>query len=82
LIGKALHLPIGLGTFFLVIPLALFIMLVPISINAVGVREWAFVFLLGLYGVAKPDALAMAWISYAFMVIQGIGGGLVYAFRR
>jgi uncharacterized protein (TIRG00374 family) len=82
LIGKALHLPIGFGTFFLVTPLALFIMLAPVSINGVGVREGAFVFLLGLSGVAKPDALAVAWISYGFLVLQGITGGLVYAFRR
>ena len=29
-----------------------------------------------------PEALAVAWISYAFLVIQGVTGGLVYAFRR
>jgi uncharacterized protein (TIRG00374 family) len=82
LIGQALEIPVGFGTFFLIIPLALFIMLIPISINAVGVREGVFVFLLGLSGVHKGEALALAWISYGFLVLQGLVGGLVYAFRK
>jgi hypothetical protein len=82
LIAEALELSVPLHIFFLVIPLVTVLLLLPISINAIGVREGAFVFFLAFYGVTKVEAVAFAWIAYALVLFQGLIGGVVYAVRR
>ncbi len=82
IIGRALGLDVPLIYFGMVIPLILIIMMLPISINGIGVRESAFAFFLGAYGVAQADAIALAWVAYALVLLQGLVGGLIYAVRR
>ncbi len=82
IISKALDLQVPIYDFFLIIPLTLFIMMIPISINAIGLRENAFAFFLASFSVSKVDAVALAWIAYSFVIVQGILGGIVYALRR
>ena len=52
------------------------------SVNAIGIRENVFAFFLGLFGVSLGDALAFAWLAFALVLVQGVAGGVVYAFRR
>jgi len=80
--AKALHLPIPFWSFFLIIPLTIFVMLLPISINGIGLRESIFVLILSPWGVDKPEALALAWLAYGCLVVQGLLGGIVYALRK
>ena len=82
LVARAVGIDIPAESMFLIIPVAVFVMMVPISINAIGVREAVFVFLLSLYGVQSVEALAFAWIAYSFTLLQGVLGGLVFALRR
>ena len=80
--AKALNFSIPFLNFFLIIPLALFVMMLPISINGIGLRESVFVLFLSPWGIDKPDALALAWLAYGSLVIQGLLGGLLYASRK
>jgi len=80
--AKALHMSIPFWSFFLIIPLTLFVMLIPISINGIGLRESIFVLILSPWGVDKPEALALAWLAYGCLVVQGLLGGMVYALRK
>jgi hypothetical protein len=64
------------------VPLAVFAMMLPISINAIGLREGAFVFLLGMYGVEPSVSIGLAWIAYGLLVLQGLIGGILYAIRK
>lgn len=82
IISRALDLQVSIYDYFLIVPLTLFIMMIPISINAIGLRENAFAFFLASFSVTKADAVALAWIAYGFVIIQGLVGGIVYAFRR
>lgn len=82
LIAMALDLSVPLTGFFLVIPLALVVMALPVSVNAIGLREGAFSFFLGLYGVSTSEALAFSWIAFGFVLLQGAIGGGVYALRK
>jgi glycosyltransferase 2 family protein len=82
LIALALGLEVPMLAFFLVVPLALAVMAIPVSVNAIGVRESAFAFFLGMFGVATVEAVAFAWVAYGLVLVQGLVGGLVYAFRR
>ena len=82
LLARAVGITVPLESMFLIIPVAVFIMMLPISINAIGVREAIFVFLFSLYAVESVQALAFAWIAYCFILLQGILGGIVFALRR
>lgn len=84
LIEKALGISVPFSTFFLIVPLATLIMMLPISINAIGLRENAFVFLLGTYGygIGRSEAIAFAWLAYGIVIIQGLIGGVIYALRK
>lgn len=82
LIARALDLAVPLMGFVLVIPLALAVMAIPISVNAIGLRESAFTFFLGILGVSTDQALAFAWIAFGLVLAQGVIGGVVYALSR
>ncbi len=82
LISSALGFHIPLYNFFLIVPLSIFIMMIPVSINGIGLRENVFFFFLATFAVAKPEAIAFAWIEYGILMLQGVLGGIVYAFRK
>ncbi len=82
LLTHALNINIPVLGMFIIIPIALILMLIPVSINGIGLREAIFVFLFGIYGVAVESSVAFAWIALAMILIQGVIGGIVFLFRR
>ncbi len=82
LIAEAMALDVGLLDFLLITPLATFIMMIPISINAIGVRESVFVWFLSVFGATSAQGVAFAWIVYGMVLVQGVFGGIYYMFRR
>ena len=81
-IAQALHLTVPVFYFGLMIPVILVVMMVPISVNGIGLRESAFVFFLTAQGITREDALALAWIAYGLVLLQGVIGGIVYILRK
>jgi glycosyltransferase 2 family protein len=79
---RALGLQVPLMALFFIMPVALVIMSVPFSVNAIGIREGVFAFFLGLFGVSLSGALAFSWLAFGFILLQGAIGGLVYASGR
>jgi hypothetical protein len=61
---------------------AIVVMMIPVSINAIGVREAIFVNMFGLYGVSSADALAFSWMSFILITVLGVIGGLVFMLRK
>jgi len=82
IISIAVGFQVPLYYFFLIVPLSLFIMMLPISLNGIGLRENAFFFFLAAFGIVKADAIAFAWIEFGMVLIQGICGGIIYALRK
>ncbi|NOZ61617.1 MAG: flippase-like domain-containing protein [Calditrichaeota bacterium] len=82
LISRAMGLHVPFMKFWIIIPIALFLQMIPLSINGIGIRENLFVFLLGLYGVTTAQAIAFSWIAYAMILALGIFGGVLYIFRK
>ena len=82
LLALSLSIDIPLSTMFIIIPVAIVVMMIPVSINAIGVREYIFVALFGLYGVSSADALAFSWMSFILITLLGVIGGIVFMFRR
>lgn len=66
---------------FIIIPIATLVMLLPVSINGVGVREAILVFLFAMYGISAESAIAFAWVWLAMILAQGLVGGLVFMYK-
>ena len=82
IITHALSIDVPIEGMFVIIPIATLIMLLPIAINGVGVREAIFVFFFALYGVNAESAIAFAWVALAMLLAQGVIGGIVFVLRR
>lgn len=82
LISLSLDLGVKPIHFFLLIPLITVILMVPVSINGIGIRENAFVVFLSKLGVAASSSISLSWVAYGMVVVYGIGGGVVYAIRN
>ena len=82
LISRALGLEVPLHAFFLIIPLATIVMLIPASVNGIGVRESVFIIFLAAFGVSSAEAIAFSWISYGIVIVTGLLGGVVYITRK
>jgi uncharacterized protein (TIRG00374 family) len=82
IISYALSIDVPWQGMFIIIPLATLIMLAPVSINGVGVREAVLVFFFSLYGVNEEAAIAFAWVWLAMLLAQGVVGGVVLMLRR
>jgi uncharacterized protein (TIRG00374 family) len=82
LISSGVGLSVTMNEFFIIIPVTVFTMMLPVSINGVGLRENIFVLTLSIYSVPKHSSIAMAWIDYAMVLLLGIIGGVVYMIRR
>lgn len=82
LIGEALHLDIAILDYFIFIPIVHLILLIPITINGLGLREGAYLEIFRYYGISSAAAISFSWIDMAFMLIVGILGGIIYVSRK
>ena len=67
--------------FFLFVPLLAVLVSLPISLNGIGVREGAGMFLFGLVGLDQPSAFALQFGTYLVAVGVSTLGGLVFLAR-
>ena len=81
-VGLALGFDVPFYGYAYIVPIAIVIMMLPISINGIGVRESTFALLLATYGVQSSEALAYSWVVYGLILIHGLIGGLVFAAVR
>ncbi len=81
-IAAALHLDIPLVYFLLFNPLIAFVLVVPISVNGIGLKEVAFVFFFGLVGVERGAALSISLLFHLIIVLSSLPGGLLWLRRR
>lgn len=72
---------VSLLTFLVVVPLVFCVIILPIGINGLGVRESVFVALLTPAGMDPASALALSLASYGIAVSQGMLGFGVHLWR-
>ncbi len=78
-IGQAVGVQLPLGYYMLVSPIITLVLLLPISFNGLGTRDWAYVVLFGQAGVGSDLAVAMSVAYHALNYATAIAGGIVYA---
>lgn len=77
-LSAGLGLGIPVATLFAFTTAALLMAMVPISFGGWGVREIAFVYLLGAAGVAAESALSLSIAFGLLRVLLGLIGGLIW----
>jgi len=82
LISVSLGFNIHFINFSFIIPLTIFVLLIPISINGIGLRENILFFFFSFYGISKAQAIAFAWLEFGMLLILGLIGGLVFMLRN
>lgn len=78
LLGVALGIKVHLVLFVLVVPLVFLVALLPLSFAGWGVREAGAVWLFGMVGIGKEDALAMSVCFGLMLVMAGLPGLWVF----
>jgi glycosyltransferase 2 family protein len=82
LLALGLGLDISLSAFMLCVPIANVVASLPITLNGLGVRETAYLFLFGMVGVGKPDAIALGLLWFASTMLGGLTGAIPFVATR
>lgn len=77
-LGLAFHVNVRLVDYIVFVPIISFLLVLPVSINGLGVREGGYVALFGQVGVPRESALAMSLAFYAVTLLAGLIGGVWY----
>ncbi len=78
LIATSIGINIKAIYFFVFLPIIGAITLLPISIGGLGLRDASTIFYFGKAGVDEHMSLAMSLLSFAFIIIFGAIGGIIY----
>ncbi|MFQ6093815.1 MAG: lysylphosphatidylglycerol synthase transmembrane domain-containing protein [bacterium] len=82
LTNVALGLGIKFYYFLLFVPLIAMLGFIPISINALGVREGGYVFLLARIERSSAEALSLSFLVYAITIAVSLIGGILFVLRK
>jgi hypothetical protein len=78
-LAQALHQEVSLIYFLIFVPMICVASSVP-SIGGLGVRELGAVYLFSRIGIEEGIAASLSLMSFVFMVIVGLIGGVIYVF--
>ncbi|MGI6380048.1 MAG: lysylphosphatidylglycerol synthase transmembrane domain-containing protein [Anaerolineae bacterium] len=78
LLARALGIGLGVLEFAVFTPILSTLLLVPITIGGLGVREGGYVLLYGQAGIPQDQALALSLLTYATTLASGLIGGVLY----
>ncbi|HEX4208838.1 MAG TPA: lysylphosphatidylglycerol synthase transmembrane domain-containing protein [Candidatus Binataceae bacterium] len=79
LIALGLGLAVPLSAFLVCVPIANVIASLPLTLNGLGLRETAYLVLLGGIGISHPDAIAMGLLWFAATMTGGLTGAIAFA---
>ena len=77
-LSRGLGMTVPIGYFFLFVPLATVVSMLPVSLAGLGIREGAFVFLFAKAGASKEEALTLSLMWFAIMAAVSLVGGMEY----
>ena len=69
--------PLPFAANLFVVPVLLFVFLLPISFGSLGIREGAYIMLYGLFGVPPETALLVSFFNLAGVLLNNLIGGLL-----
>ena len=81
-LARSLGLALPFALCLLVVPLAVIVQALPVTINGIGLREGAYVALWGAAGIPGADALALALLFFAVWTALSLCGALPLLLQR
>jgi uncharacterized protein (TIRG00374 family) len=81
-LGLALGLHLPVWTYFVFIPIIVFIMQIPISVNGIGTTQAAFAWAFVPLGAPAAEVFTLSVLFLALGILGSLPGGLIYAFER
>ena len=81
-LARGLGMDVGLGIFVLVVPIANVVASLPLTLNGLGVRETAYLVMLGMAGVRKEDSIALGLLWFAATMLGGLTGAIAFVLTR
>jgi glycosyltransferase 2 family protein len=82
IMALGLRLDISIIYFLIFVPVITLISMIPISLNGMGLREYAFMSLFGAVGVLHASCIALGVLSSIVIILSSLPGGIVYIFFR
>jgi len=80
--AQALHVQVPFLWLLMVMSLISVVSSVPLSLNALGIQEGAYVFFFGLVGVPAPQAMTLALLGRILRMAASLPGGIVYVLAK
>jgi uncharacterized protein (TIRG00374 family) len=77
--GKSFGINAEMAVYFVVIPIVMAVIVLPISINGLGLQDNTMIFLLGMAGIGSVEALFLSIFMHITRNITGIIGGILFA---
>ena len=77
-----LNLQIPFHHFLVFVPVITLISMIPVSLNGMGLREYAFMSLFGGIGVEPASCIALGLITSIMIILSSLPGGIIYIFYR
>lgn len=81
-VGSAIQLPVKFTDLMLFVPLLYLAILLPLSVNGIGIRESVFVLFASSWGITSADAVAFSLTVFALNLAASLVGGVIYWFDR
>ena len=81
-VAAAIQLPVKLIDLLLFVPLLYLAILLPLSVNGIGIRESVFVIFASSWGITSADAVAFSLTVFALNLAGSLIGGIIYWFDR
>jgi len=81
-LGRGLGLETGLAYYFVFMPIAMLLLLLPVSVSGFGLPQAAIVWLLRPVGVPDAGSFALSTLIVLIGIIGNLPGALLYAIRR
>lgn len=78
LLAIALGINISLLTILWIYALVSILLVIPITISGLGLRDGSFIYFLGLFGVANEIGLALSLSVFSLFLIVALMGGFLY----
>lgn len=82
LIAFSMGIPVPFSAMSSVVCLATVVLMLPLTINGIGIRENAFVAMLALLGIAPEAALAVSIVNFLVVVLSSLPGGVCYSMLK
>jgi len=81
-LGRGLGIQVGVDYYLVFMPIAMLVLLLPVSISGFGLPQAAIVWLLRPVGVPDAESLALSTLLIVIGIIGNLPGALLYAIRK